>query len=226
MNKWLIVFLLVSTQAFASFSENSRRYLSPKDMFTLLNQKFPVLKDKEQLATFYMPTDKIPVSCWALGLRNGNSTGLVLPAIGTPATSTPGTAFVRWWGSCADLIIKRQFEVLNLKGNDEALWGKFYAPEILGKYRDKSNPSQPFHQLSKEEWGRLSPKQKNTQIRFLIEELIGPNAVIADLGFAKGLDDLVAVIQSAVPDDSSLTINEANQIFLTGVVLREEFITY
>lgn len=226
MNKWLVILILSSASAWGSFTENSRRYLSPKDMFSLLNQKFPVLKDKDQLARYFLPGPQIPLSCWGLGLRNGNSTGLVLPAIGSPATATPGTAFVRWWGSCADLIVKKQFEVLSSKAHDEDLWRKYFADEILNKYRDKANPTQPYHRLKQVEWRTLTPKQKSAQIRFLIEELIGPNAIIADLGFAKGIDDLATIIQSAVADDSTLSIIDANQILITGVTLREEFITY
>ncbi len=227
MNKWFIVFLIFfSSQAFASFSENSRRYLSPKDMFTLLNQKFPVLQDKQHLAKYHFPSDQVPLSCWGLGLRNGNSTGLVLPAIGAAATASPGTAFVRWWGSCVDQIVIKQFMALNLKANDEGLWKKFYAPEILDRYRDKGNVKEPFHRLTSVEWKDLPPNLKQVQIRFLIEELIGPNPVIADLGFAKGIDDLAATIQSIVPDDSNLKISHATQALITGVTLREEFITY
>lgn len=227
MSKWLLILLLSVPGAFASFSENSRRYLSPKDMFTLLNQKFPVLQEKEHLARYYLPSDKIPLSCWGLGLRNGNSSGLVLPAIGVPAASSPGTAFVRWWGSCADQIVHTQLMVLeNLKLADQGLWSRYYAPEVIEKYRDKGNAKEPFHRLTTEKWKDLPPKLKQAQIRFLIEELIGPNAVVADLGFAKGIDDLAATIQTIVPDDSEMKISHVNRALLTGVILREEFITY
>lgn len=231
MNKIIfaaLVSLLTTQSAVASFSENSRRYLSPKDMAALLVQKFPVLEKLDVLQrTKVASPGTVPASCWAVGVRNGNASGLSLPAIGAPATTTPGAAFVRWWGSCADMIIAKQIEVLTTtKATDEALWQKYWTTELLNKYRDKKNASEPFHKFDKIPWSDLTVRQREMQTRFLIEEMIGPNGVIRDLGFVNGIDQLSSQIVKLIPDDSPLKLNAANRVLMTAITLREEFITY
>lgn len=234
MSKCVFIFLLLfATQnSSASFRENSRRYLSPKDMATLLLQKFPVVGDIDQVDKYkdrrgrYIAEGGVPVSCWGVGLRNSSATGVTIPAVGAPATTEPGAAFVRWWGYCADKVVAKQMAMLSLRPADEPLWRKYWLQELLTKFRDKKKPADPFHKFNEIPWSDLTSAQRHRQIRFLIEEMIGPNAVVAEAGFAKGIDDLAAQIRKIVPDDSPLMLNEVNRTLITAVALREEFITY
>lgn len=230
MNKYLsllVVGLFFGHGAQASFAENSRRYFSTKDMFSVLTQKFPVLNNPDRLQHVPMgKTEKIAPTCWAIGVRNESATGLTIPAIGAPAATAPGAAFVRWWSSCVDEIVRQQFEELKAKPSQQPLFAKYWAPELLLAFRDPNDTKNPYHRLQEETWDNLKPGQRFTQIRFLIEELIGPNAVITDLGFAKGIGDLTQTIQRVVPDDSPLKLSEANRKLITAIALREEFLTY
>ena len=152
MNKFILILAMIfSNVASASFSENSKRYFSPKDMFTVLAQKFPVMADRAHLS-FNGATDTLPQNCWSLGYRNGTVTGLSLPAIGSPAAVTPGAGFVRWWGSCAERITQRQIFALNASPLNEALWQKFWNADLLNKLRDKANTADPFHAFNETEW--------------------------------------------------------------------------
>lgn len=223
MNKLISLFagliLVVSQYAGASFAEKNKRYLSTKDMFTLLTQKFPLLSNPNSVQT-------LKPSCWVIGSNNTNVTGLVNPAVGSPATTQPSAGFVRWWGSCAELIIKDQFTVLKNNPTFEKLWQRYWAPAVLDQLRDKSNVADPFHQLQEIEWKKVSNRTKDAQIRYLIEEFIGPNPVIRDLGFVKGTDELIGILKDTLDPNSTMTFSDANQKLILATLLREEFLTY
>src|SRR5262245_36235784 len=106
MNKFFAALILLNgVSAHGAFLETSRRYLSPKDMFTLMTQKFPALNSPANV-------EKFNPTCWVVGRKNANVTGQVIPAIGVPATTQPGAGFVRWWASCSEKIVAMQFRDL------------------------------------------------------------------------------------------------------------------
>jgi len=225
MNKSAVLLLLfVAHTASASFLETSKRYVSPKDMFTLLAQKFPLLNEPK--------AQTIKNSCWVIGGNNviggGNTNliGLVNPALGVPAITQPSSGFVRFWGDCADRIVNNQFHELTLKPADEQLWRRFWAQSILDRFRDRTKPADPFHKLKTLDWDGLSNRNKDDQIRFLVEEFIGPNAVIADMKLVKGTDELVELIKQSITGGAGVKIFDANKQVILAVILREEFITY
>lgn len=220
MNKLIFLSVLIWTlQAHASFSETSRRYLSPKDMFTLMSQKFPVLSDVQVV-------DSFDPSCWIIGSSNVNITGLVNPALSLPASTHPGAGFVRWWGSCGEKIIGLQFGQLAAKPANEKLWRRYWDQAVLDRFRDTGRPADPFHKLSSAKWTAMSEKMRGDHIRYLIEEWIGPNAVVKDLGIAKGTEELAEILKSVLGSTPGLTMQEANQKLILALVLREEFVTY
>lgn len=220
MNKFIFVLVLsLGAQAHASFLQASKRYLAPKDMFTLLAQKFPVVHDVNVVGNL----DK---SCWMLGNKNTNVIGLTSPAIGAPATTQPGAGFVRWWGSCADTIIKAQFTQLAGKPTDEKLWQRFWEQGLLDRIRDAAKPDDPYHKVNSSKWESLGKKVRDNHVRYLIEEWIGPNAVVKDLGFAKGTEELMDILKAALGSSTTMTVKEANQTLILALVLREEFLTY
>ncbi len=221
MNKLIVLITALSLwagPASASFAPNAKRYLSSKDFFSLLTQKFPILTDANQRWT-------LGESCVFLGKDNSNPVGLINPATGTPASMTPTAGSVRWLGSCVEKVATQQTKIFSNSAN-EKLWTKYWSQELLNKFRDKNSPHNPYHQFSTLEWRDLTPRQREWQIRFLIEEFIGPNPVIADLGLVKGSDELTAIIAQVLPDDSNLKLNAANVQLMMAVTLREEFISY
>lgn len=219
MSKLILLFAAFQYSASASFLETSRRYLSAKDMFTVMAQKFPVLNNPLQV-------EKLNPTCWVVGQSNMNITGQVVPAIGVPAASQPGAGFVRWWASCAEKILNMQFKELEAKPADAKLWRRYWAPDVLDRFTDKNSPDSPFHKLATAKWANVIPKVRDDQVAFLIEEWIGPNAVIKDLGFAKGTNELAGILKGALDPASDLTFEQANQKLLLALMLREEFITY
>jgi hypothetical protein len=206
----VILFSLVPRLSWGAFSETSRRYLAPRDIFNVLQQKFPVL-NKLQKAKLLKP------ACYAVGPGNTGLIGAVNPAVGTPAADLPVTGFVRWLGTCGRDIVDLQFKELKEKPKDGALWEKYFPKAFLDKYRD---------QMDTATWSSVTLDDRRMVLRHQIESLIGPEPVVTDLGFAKDLDELIMIAARAAATDPSATIAQAAQKTILSFVLREEFISY
>lgn len=200
--------LLLPLQGWASFSETSRRYLSPRDLFNVLGQKFPVVSNLPKIRTL-KPT------CWMIGDFNINLIGSVNPAVGAPAAAQPVTGFVRWLGTCGGSLVKLQFEELAAKPGNEKLWLRFFPEGFRAKHASE---------LDKTNWSSLDQDERDSVLRYQIETLIGPDAVIKDLGFADGTEALLKVVQKSAAQGT--TISQAAQQSLLALILREEFISY
>lgn len=197
---------LFASAASASFTENSRRYLSPKDIFTVWTQKFPILADSAKAS-------QLNSACWMIGDGNSNVTGAVNPAVGKASVDTPPPGFVRWLGSCAHDIVMAQFQDLKAQTTRRSkLYGKYWPKEALDKLDGK--------------WSDLNPVVQTSIVRYAIEEMIGPEPVIKDLGFVKNMDELVKVVQAAATSDASLSVWDATAQIYLALSLREEFLTY
>lgn len=204
--------MLFSQMAVGSFDENSKRYLSPRDMFLLLEQKLPVMRDKERM-------DDAPQNCWAAGVRNQTVTGASIPALGKPSSGKPTAGFVRWWGTCVEALIELQNQQLVDSPKNKDLWARYFNPSLRTKLKSS-------REILGTKWKDLSEAEKNEQIRFLVEDWIGPDPVIKDLGFASGLEEVIARVRTALPETSNLNLLDANRRLGLAIMLREEFLVY
>lgn len=202
----LILAFLLPFQASASFSETSRRYLSPRDLFNVLGQKFPIMNSEKVLT--------LKPTCWKIG-SNINLIGAVNPAVGSPAAELPVTGFVRWLGTCGGNLVKLQFEDLARRQTDENLWKQFFPENFRAKYASTFQTAK---------WNSLPEETRDEVLRYQIEMMIGPENVIKDLGFAGSTSDLLKVLKAATAVGG--TISEAAQLSMVALVLREEFISY
>jgi hypothetical protein len=228
LTKYLIILYLtlLTLDGHAAFTENSRRYLGPRDIFNLWAQKFPASIDPTK-------NTAVDASCWSVTTPNMfgipttvnmNVIGAVNPAFGKPASALPPPGFVRWMSGCANSIVALQFSDLVAQPTNDLLWKKYFAPAIVAKYRDATNVQNPYHLLLETQWTVLSPDLKDALVRYSIEEMIGPEPVIQDLGIAKSIVDLVSLIESTL--SSAGSISDAAQKIWFATALREEFISY
>lgn len=215
----IMLLSVFSCLSHASFTENTRRYLSPKDIMALWAQKFPQVTQLEY-------GQQSSASCWSIGSGNVNLTGAVNPAIGKPSVNAPPPGYVRWIGSCTNQIVFAQFQELKIQGKNEKLWRKYFPLDLLNKYRNKADAEQPFQKFFQSQWSTLSLDEQKSLITFSIEEMIGPEPVLKDLGYVKSMGDMMSLIQNATKDFSQYSVEAMMQRVLLATTLREEFITY
>lgn len=204
----LVCLMLLLPQAgWAAFSETSRRYASPRDLFNLLAQKFPVLNDKQK-------TGELGQACWMIGAKNANVIGAINPGVGTPASDQPVTGFVRWLGTCGNRLVDMQFEVLKSRPKALKLWTLYFPEDLARKYAG---------QLEKTPWSAVPQEERRRIVVHMIESLIGPAAVIRDLGLAEDMNALTETVLKALPDGN---LNDAAKQAVLALMMREEFISY
>jgi hypothetical protein len=209
----------MSFNAGAAFTENARRYLNPRDLFNVMVQKFPVLNNRAKIKA-----GKLEAGCWIILSTNENVIGVVNPAIGKPAVELPPPGFVRWLGSCGHKIITLEITDLMSQQKNEPLWGQYFPSEMLQKYRDPGDSVHPYHAFAEKTWADVDPKLRQALLEFSVKEMIGPEAVIHDLGYAKSMTDLTGSLAKTV--DGNLVLNDALHNILLATVLREEFLSY
>ena len=215
----LILLLTLCGTSHASFSQNTRRYLSPKDIMALWSQKFPQTT-KIEYATYNHR------GCWMIGAQNVNFLGVVNPAIGSPAVLAPPAEYVRWLGTCTSQILAAQFKVLLSHGKDEKLYRKYFPNALLEKYQDGTDPDHAFKALTGKIWSELSEEEQRSLILFSVEEMIGPEPVLKDMGFVKDMAEMVVLIQNSIKPFAQSEVSAVLQKVLLATALREEFITY
>ena len=216
---FLLAIVTCGAGANAAFTENSRRYLSPRDLFNVMAQKFPILRDQGKLKS-----GALDLNCWAIVNSNENVLGVVNPALGKPAVELPPPGFVRWLGSCGHKIIALEMQDLVANQKDERLWEKYFPAQILDKFRDSADKKTHYHALPSATWGELDPSLKAAMLKYSVGEMIGPEAVIHDLGYAKCTQDLTDALTKTVTDE--MNIPDVLHNILLGLVLREEFLSY
>lgn len=204
----LLMAALLPSPSYASFSETSRRYVSPRDIFNLLHQKFPVVGDTAKIR-------KLKATCWAIGGFNMNLIGAVNPAVGAPAAEQPVTGFVRWLGTCGRELIQLQITQLKEKPDDVKLWSLYFPEGFVKKYQAE---------IETKPWSSVPAEERRQVVKWQIENLIGPEAVIKDLGFAESASALADLVEKAVANEGS--IEAAAKTSLLALLLREEFISY
>ncbi|MGZ3722656.1 MAG: hypothetical protein ACXVA9_07000 [Bdellovibrionales bacterium] len=217
----LILFALIvfAGNVNAAFTENSRRYLHPRDIFNVMAQKFPVLTDRVKLKSY-----GVDLGCWAITAENENVIGVVNPAIGKAAAELPPPGFVRWIGSCAHKVIAAQVNELFAQPRNEKLFARYFPADILKKYRDPVDKTQPYDKLLLTQWGKLDPKEQHSLLKFSVTEMIGPEPVIHDLGYAKNMNEVTEAISKTLED--GLLLKDALHNILLSTMMREEFQTY
>lgn len=211
--------MLTAATSSAAFTQNARRYLAPKDIFILWTQKFPILTDAKKGRA-------LNPQCWAINAGNLNVIGAVNPVLGKPSVESPAPGFVRWLGSCTAEIVSAELEDLKTKQTNEKLWHHFWPEEVLSRFRDTSSSETPYRLMAETAWSKLSQEMQKAVVRHVVEEWIGPEVVIKDLGFARNAAELNALVLATLPTDASLTMTEALKGILLATALREEFITY
>lgn len=207
------LFTLASQPAMAAFSETGRRYVSPRDVFNLLEQKFPVLKKVDVLKN-------VRPDCWSIQNRNATILGTVSPALGVPGIAQPSPGFVRWWGACADKVVSVQFANLKETKPTAALLGKYWPLELLQRHQQNGD----YANLWDQTWQDLKPADRQAILHHAIEEMIGPDVVVKDLGLVDSSDALVSLIEPTL--ESKDSVWKVTQQIYIALTLREEFLIY
>ncbi len=221
MSQIMLVLLVgaFSNRAQAAFSENSRRYLSSKDMFSVMMQKFPVLKDSSKAKS-------LSPYCWIANNQNLSVLGSVIPVTGKPASDLPSPGFVRWLGSCAAEIIRLQVEDLKAQPTKQSLWANYFPKAILTDNGEHGKAQTNLTRVLTMKWGDLTSEVQDEVILHAIEELIGPDSVVRELGFAKNSSELSKIVRRTLSGDEKAQLEQSIIQIYSALVMREEFLTY
>lgn len=207
---FLFLFLFFASVSQAAFEQTSQRYLSGKDYFLVFKSHFQVVKDGQ------FSQEK---SCMKFTDSTEGLLGFSSPALGRPSSPKPTPAFVTWYSRCTMAIVKAEFA--QIKANN-------FSSKLLSKFTPKALISSPPKAgFEKTPWNALSPKLQDSVLSHLINEFIGPEEILQDLGWSDSPERYAESIRKSVESKSeNLTLWEALQGITITLMLREEFIRY
>lgn len=217
----LLLAFAISPATWASFSETNKRYLAPRDLFNLLEQKFPVIKIKPKLE------EVLSGDCWAITNTNRNSLGVVQPATGRASYSKPGANFVGLLTKCVTRILNLQFSELRELAETNSLWQKYYPAQFLDLFRGPNKGEEGLKLLYKKPWQEVATKDRNQIVTHAIYEMLGPEPLLKEMGFINGSQSLLSDInQAPFIKEEQLAIVEITMKIYLFLALRDEFYKY
>lgn len=227
--KRIIVVFFVPVLTFASFEQNTRRYLSGPELLWSL---YRVLPHSE---TLFVANYSLDEPCKMLSEKNTSALGVAEPTLGEAMSPHPHSGTIQWLQGCVSVYFAASPEIYAPWKEIKAFYGEefiqalrihpIFSKDFAGEAQWTTMNSTLMMHLYTYQWGQFSQKEKEALIGGLIFSILGPEEIIADFGFTTKQRLIKAYINRLDKTPQRPTF-EAIKVISLNLILREEFLSY
>lgn len=206
--------LLQSSLSFASFEENSRRYMSYYD---LINSMKIIFTGNEVVSAANVSTDCIAVTESTQADLAYNS-----PATGEPAISSPNSNYVRWIGNC----VSSYFNFIGRKTPDTNLLLSEKTKRFLTTFADSQGWPQHvyFFQFHTVDLKSIPEDIQIDMIEYAFDAIFGSEAAFNQFKLIDAKSYKASVKEHLKKQNYSVA--KALEVIVLNFLTRDEFLSY